>query len=126
MIKNRLFSILLMLSGPALLVWGSSRYGLALWNEILWTVVGAAVIGITLLAVLHWIRRRQAAERYGNILQAAMSLAALATLILLFSLPQPAQCAPLGACSCTNFVFPIFQGIDLKGLPQHCQFPVEF
>ena len=103
MIKNRLFSILLMLSGPALLVWGSSRYGLALWNEILWTVVGAAVIGITLLAALHWIRRRQAAGRYGNILQGAMSLAVLATLILLFSLPQPAQCAPLGACSCTSY-----------------------
>ena len=103
MIKNRLFSILLMLSGPALLVWGSSRYGLALWNEILWTVVGTAVVGITLLAAVHWIRRRQAAGRYGAILQGAMSLAALATLILLFSLPQPAQCAPLGACSCTNY-----------------------
>ncbi len=103
MIKNRLFSILLMLSGPALLVWGSSRYGLALWNEILWTVVGVAVTGITLLAAVHWIRRRQAAGRYGAILQGAMSLAALATLILLFSLPQPAQCAPLGACSCTSY-----------------------
>lgn len=103
MIKNRLFPILLMLSGPVLLVWGSSRYGLALWNEILWTVVGAAVIGITLLAVFHWVRRRQAAGRYGNILQGAMSLAVLATLILLFSLPQPAQCAPLGACSCTSY-----------------------
>lgn len=103
MIKNRLFPILLMLSGPALLVWGSSRYGLALWNEILWTVVGAAVIGITLLAALHWIRRRQAAGRYGTILQGVMSLAVLATLILLFSLPQPAQCAPLAGCSCTSY-----------------------
>jgi hypothetical protein len=88
--------------GGGLLVWGSSQYGLALWNEILWSLVSLSMIGLSVL----WLWQARRASRMSWpawLLQAALGLSVVSILAILLSLPSPAYSAPLRSCVCSSY-----------------------
>ncbi len=95
-------SIIVIGLGGGLLIWGSSQYGLALWNEILWSLVSLSMIGLSVLWLLQ-VRRSSQMSWHAWLLQAALGLSALSILTILLSLPSPAYGAPLRSCVCSSY-----------------------